>query len=351
MTNHKIVPLPDSKKIEADAALWIMRSDDGELPEADRSELDAWLAKSEKHRAAFKRLQGAWGQLDVLNELNDYAASMDIDETVSSRIAALSYSRLPRKPVEWCIAASLVIVTIAGLFQTSVFNSSEFSASYVTAVGEQQTIDLPDGSTIILNTSSQVEVDYLHSTRDIFLAKGEAYFDVVENRSAPFVVRTGRGRVTAVGTAFSVRLQEEKVNVVVTEGRVALSPFVKTEGMFEADIISAPVLMEVTAGQTVAFAQRVESLELIEPAAIERELDWRDGVIKFTGEPLEQVIDDISPYTSLVIEIDGEELRQQPIGGYFKVGEIEALFDALKIMANVEVDRTDNERVRLYLSR
>ena len=350
MTDRKIVPLTDSKKIEATAAHWIMRSDDGDLSAADQIEFDAWLAKSEHHRAAFKRLQGVWGQLDALNELNDYAASMNSTETAASRATVLSYFRFPQKPLEWCVAASLIVVVIAGLFQTGVFNSAEFSASYETAVGEQQTIDLPDGSTVILNTNSQVEVDYSRFTRNIFLAKGEAYFDVAKNSSAPFVVRTGRGSITAVGTAFSVRLQEAKINVVVTEGRVALSPIVEIDNALVADVISAPVLMEVTAGQSVAFAERIESLEPIEPAAIERELDWRDGVINFKGESLEQVISDISPYTSLVINIDGEELRQQPIGGYFKVGEIEALFDALKIMANIEVERTDNEHVRLYLN-
>jgi transmembrane sensor len=345
MTEQKIIPIPDAKKIEATAAHWIVRADVGDLSEKELLDFQAWLEKSEHHRAAYARLQGVWGEMDSLNNLNDYAASIDNANSDDESSPSFLFSY---KSVGLGIAASLVILVFTFVLPIGVFNNSDFSPSYVTAVGEQQVIELPDGSSIILNTGSHVDVEYSDSSRNIFLTRGEAYFDVAKNPSAPFIVRTQRGLVTAVGTAFSVRVQEAQVNVVVTEGRVALTPIVKTEDTVKSAAMTPSVLMEVTAGQVVAFAERIESLEPIEPAAIERVLDWRDGVISFKGESLEQVISHISPYTSLKIEIEGEELRQKPIGGYFKVGEIEALFDALKLMANVEIEMQDNQHVRLY---
>ena len=77
---------------------------------------------------------------------------------------------------------------------------------YVTQIGEQQTIVLPDQSQILLNTDSRVAVSYQADRRLLTLHKGEAHFDVAHDAKRPFDVYAGGGRVNAVGTAFTVRM-------------------------------------------------------------------------------------------------------------------------------------------------
>jgi len=347
MTDAKIIPLPDLKQIEATAANWIARFERDDLSSEDHAEFQSWFAQSEQHKASFLRLNDLWGGLDILENLKDIAVSDDVVECVEQSKNG-SANMFFRKLATWSIAASLIVLSVGGLYQLAFFNTADFEAKYQTTIGEQQTVALPDGSDMLLNTGTVAEVKFSRSGRNIFLETGEAFFNVAEDASRPFVVSTEKGSVTAVGTAFSVSLRGENVDVVVTEGRVALSSAVKTTEGSQATLRYEKTLMEITAGQTVAFSDRVEHLGQIELDVIDQKLDWRDGVLSFKGEPLEQVIADVSPYTSLSIEIHGEDLKQQPIGGYFKVGEIESLFEALSLMANVKVERLDNEQIRLY---
>ena len=358
MTNRNIIPLPDSKEIEETAAHWIMRLEDKDMSEATNAEFRTWYFENEAHKNAFERLSSVWGNMDVLADLNDMAAS-DVSIAASKRDSgAVWFTR--RRVLVGALAASILVVFSFGLLMPRDFEVAPFQQAYNTQIGEQETVNLPDGSSIILNTNTKVDIEFTKSNRIVRLESGEAYFEIAKDVERPFSVQTKQGIVTAVGTAFSVRVLDTKIDVLVTEGRVKLSavPDIGTDALevikaprrqsAEPQIVEPQVVMEVTAGQAIVFAQRVESLAPIDDMAIERELDWRDGVLAFKGESLEQVVADISRYTDLTIEITGEELRQQPIAGYFKVGETGALFDALTIMADVEVERIEVNRIRLY---
>ena len=97
--------------------------------------------------------------------------------------------------------------------------------TYTTARGERATLNLPDGSTVILHNESTLEVpsDFGASVREVRL-RGEGYFEIVHDPSHPFRVY-GNGVVTQVlGTKFGVRVRpgEDVAWVAVTEGRVAV---------------------------------------------------------------------------------------------------------------------------------
>lgn len=347
MTEQKIISLPNQKVIEEEAALWVMRLDDDGVSAADKASFRTWYHASEQNKAAFDQLLTLWGGLDSLPDLTDLAASDAV-------VAALNEDRrLPFRPstrkfLVGAIAASFALMCV--LATSVVFDPAEpgFERTYQTKIGQQQTVDLPDGSTVILNTGSRLSAVFTSEARSLTLESGEAFFDVAHDKTRPFSVETKSGLVTAVGTAFSVRVHQEKMDVVVTEGRVALAPIIASiQDSAAPSKAVARSVMEITAGQTVAFAQRVETLDQIEPSAIERRLDWRDGVLAFKGEPLEQVISDISRYTDLVIDIDDAELRQQPIGGYFEVGETEALFEALAELSDLQVEWIDERHVKI----
>lgn len=347
MTDPNVIPLPDRQDVESAAAHWIMRLDDGDASPETVAAFRAWCAQSDAHKDAAARLADLWGGLDLLETLNDVAAS---DETVEAlqqdkpAVPLPAFAAPSRRVMMGGLAASLLAV--AGVLTFPALVGAGFAGAYDTAVGEQETASLPDGSQIILNTDSAMEVDFSRGARHIRLTRGEAYFDVASDPDRPFSVETEQGVVTAVGTAFSVRVREANIDVLVTEGRVALSATIAEAPAGEPPAAPAP-LMEVTAGQGVAFAQTVERLEPLDPTVLARRLDWRDGVLAYNGEPLEQVIADISRYTPVRIEIEGDALRQQPIGGYFNIGETDALFDALTLMSDVQIERLSDTHVRL----
>lgn len=345
MAQDNIIPLPDTDRIEEEASVWVMRLSDGALSEDDKAAFARWLNESAQHKDAFDRLSEFWDGLDFVEGLADYAESDVARASVRQERAARRY-RMLAPAVKGGIAAS--IIAICGIVAFQLLRApASFEGAYRTAVGEQQTVDLPDGSRIILNTNSGVEVAFDGATRAIRLTRGETYFDVASDKQRPFSVATAKGVVTAVGTAFSVRLRDRTLNVVVTEGRVALRA---AEPQTQNGAVLAPVpqSVELSAGQSAIVDQGVEDVSTVQPAALQKAIDWQDGELSFKGETLEQVIADIGRYTNVRIEIGDDNLRQQKIVAYYKVGDVERLFEALNVMANVQVERIDENHVRLY---
>lgn len=355
MTRDNIISLPDADKIEEEASVWVMRFVDGDASKADREELARWLSKSPQHREAFEKLSKFCGGLDFIEGFNDYAESDAAKASVRQGRGARRF-RMLRPVLTGAIAASVAVLGAIVAVQLFDARFGRFEGTYQTAVGEQETVNLPDGSQIILNTNSAVKVVFADNARLIALTKGEAHFDVAPNKEKPFSVETSKGSVTAVGTAFSVHLREDKLNVVVTEGRVALRAALgspkgasnQPTASNEPQDNALPRAMEVSAGQSAVIDQGIEEVFVVKPAMLEKATDWQDGELSFRGETLEEVIEDIGRYTNVRIEIGDEGLRKQKIVAYYKVGDVERMFEALNVMANIEVERVADDHVRLY---
>src|SRR5690606_12600450 len=95
---------------------------------------------------------------------------------------------------------------------------------YRTAVGERLAVTLDDGSVLTLNTDSRALVQYGDGIRGVTLEKGQALFEVAKNPELPFVVTAAGRKVTALGTAFDVRVTDDRLAVTLIEGRVAVEP-------------------------------------------------------------------------------------------------------------------------------
>lgn len=341
---ENIVEFPNLKAIEEEAALWIARLDGREaLPTAEISALKKWVSRSPQHREALERMSQLWGGMACLDDLN----YLDSD---SAPVTGLGM----QKPTKWwvvgAIAASLVIAAFSTVFLAQTRQSLQQSGQYATAVGEQETILLSDGSKIILNTNSEVTVDLDSSRRSIILLKGEAHFDVAPDADRPFLVYANDGIVKAIGTAFTVHLHKSSVEVTVSEGVVALisRPHIAVSN----DEPVTPIedftpLAALTVGQSAIFAETVESLSRMSGEALDRKLLWRGGFIAFAGEPLSTVVADVSRYTDIIIEIDDPDLESLPIGGYFKVGEVEDMLDSLEASFGIQIERVSATKVKL----
>ena len=90
----------------------------------------------------------------------------------------------------------------------------------------------------------------------------------------PFRVYAGDGMTVAVGTAFSVRLKKDAVEVVVSEGKVAYSRV--------ADTPAPETVAYVAAGETASFSDKVV-IEKIDEAEVDRKLSWTAGKLVFAG--------------------------------------------------------------------
>jgi transmembrane sensor len=164
---------------------------------------------------------------------------------------------------------------------------------------EQRT--LPDGSTIDLNAGAEIEVTFSNSFRRVVLRKGEAHFQVTKDALRPFVVTAGAVEVLAVGTAFSVDFGTSAVDVLVTEGRVAVNTTAPSTAMVNPGNPSAaltPPLAALESGKRVVIERDVSAAAAIAPplvleislADMQARLAWRVPRLKFAATPLAQVV-------------------------------------------------------------
>jgi transmembrane sensor len=330
-----ILNFPDRSPVEEEAARWVVRVDAGDLSESERSAFEAWKAVP-AHSEAYQRLRAHWTDLDGLADLHRKPAGPP---------AVLRWGGLG------LAAAVIIAVAAVGLWPrtpspatpaTVQQASAPAVAVYETALGGQQRIPLADGSVITLNTASQVEVRMTPAERSVRLLTGEAFFEVAHDTSRPFRVYAGDGVTQAVGTAFSVRLEKNGVEVVVSEGRVAYSRV--------ADRIDDAVAY-VAAGEAATFGDKVKLIETVDAAEVDRKLSWRQGRLVFAGEPLSSVVADIARYTDIQFEFASPELASMPIGAYFEVGEVDRMLEALQTTLGLKVERIDATHVRILAAK
>lgn len=339
-----------AETIQQQACAWIAKLN-GEPSSQDLQQFRAWMAANPAHRSQIRDLAKLWGELDILTELAvvnlpQPSLAANLRQRVSNSIYQLFQT--PAKP-----AAALALVLAVTLSAILSLDRNQYS----TGVGEQQLVTLQDGSTALLNTNSQIRVEYSDQTRNIILVKGQAHFDVMPNPNQPFNVYAGKGLVRALGTAFSVYLQPEILEVTVTEGRVELNalqqPAPAAANQTNSSLVAQATVTKLSlldAGQNARIDQRnnrIDQLESVDATAIMQKLAWHQGLLQFSGDPLQEVVAEISRYTDLKIVILDPQIRDLRIGGFFKVGETEKMLEALETSFGIDVKRMGNSTVHL----
>lgn len=341
----EVYQFADRKTIAEEAREWLIRLDgDDEPSRVDVAALNAWVERSPAHREELLRVAEFWNDANLLTELSIPLQSKPKPQRFNPRVAVAATFLLG-------VAVALTV----WLYPQSV---TATNGIYATAIGELQVQTLADGSVIQINTDSQVQVDYSDTVRKIRLLRGEAHFDVSSNPDWPFEVHAGKGMVKAVGTAFSVYLSEDSVEVTVSEGRVDLAVLanrvesagyqsvpetIGTLGHGQSAVFSS----EVPTAQQLAGSSVVPEIDTLADQELARRLSWREGYLVFAGEPLSYVVGEVNRYTPMTIDIADPALSQLRIGGRFKVGELEPMFDVLQSSFDIQVSRLDDQHIRL----
>ena len=373
---ENIVEFPDRKAIEEEAGAWLIKLDGDSAPSAEEfASLREWLERSPVHREQLGSLADFWGKMNVLTEL---AVPLGHAEARANRgfIESLRHA-IPRSRRAGFVTAVFVIgIGVAASFWLRPDPFLGSNGFYATAVGQQQSKTLADGSVVLLNTNSQIKVDYNDEYRNIRLLQGEAHFTVAKSVAHPFRVYAGNGRVQAVGTAFSVYLKDNTIDVTVTEGRVELASINRrgtnrlpgpetspgtgqssgSNAIFDSGLVET--LGTIKAGETATIqgvlgtdiVSTINAIETVEAQEMAKRLSWREGMLTFAGDPLEVVVDEISRYTTVSIEITDPVVRATRIGGRFPIGETDAMFDALEANFGLRVTRLSHNRVLILVA-
>ena len=247
MNTSKTNRIPN--EILDEATTWFVEFSEGEVSPPARQQFIAWLRTSPEHIRAYLQITAHWEDARALGSTGRH----NIDELIalaradSNIVAIQSPLKVPvsgfwsgvlpqqsdqvqksaglktrhRHHYKFSLAASIALVAF-GFFAWYWYNYQV--NTYTTAVGEQRSITLVDGSTVELNSRTKIRVVYHEHVRGIQLLDGQALFHVAKDRTRPFIVHTNATNIRAVGTQFDVYKKHDATVVTVLEGKVAVIP-------------------------------------------------------------------------------------------------------------------------------
>jgi len=289
------VSIPATSAVETErlhtAAAWHARLETG----ADAWEdFTIWLEADPRNRAAFDAVDAAAGEAaDLLSANSALAATPPPAARRFSTRAFLGIGGI-------AAAVLLAIVARPDIFQ------AEDREIVATAAGERRDVALSDGSTVHLNTNTQVAVTMSRGARDVRLEKGEALFEVASDPSRPFRVAAGDRDVRVVGTAFNVLRHDGRITVSVQRGIV--------------DVSAGSARTNVRLGAGDQYAAR-EGAGAYQVAKIDPTIAgaWRDGRAVFTNATLSEVASDLSRYYGKPIVVRDADVAVMRFSGILKI--------------------------------
>jgi transmembrane sensor len=335
---------PAPTAIEEAAGAWFARRRSGAMTPAEARALEAWLAEDPRHLEAFQTIELAWAEVEDFRSAPEILAIRERARGRRSGVTRAAVSRMA--------AAFLGLAVIAtggyGLKASGLIDLHRFSnQQYATRVGEKTSVTLPDGSVVTLNTDTALHTVASRDKRLVYLDRGQAFFRVAHDTEHPFEVHALGRTVTAVGTAFEVRVDQGKFAVTLVEGKVRVSaPVVATPAKPNAP---APAPVERTTemlpgDQLVAVNDKEWTLDRTDPI---KETVWLVGRLKFEGEPLGQVAEEFNRYSTRKLVIADPKLAAKPISGTFRADDQDAFVQALAIAHIARVDSENDDTVQL----
>jgi transmembrane sensor len=327
------------------AAEWFGLKRSGAMSADDVRAFEVWLAREPENRAAYDNLEHYWLVAQAVRNDPQVLAMRDA--------AARAHPSSRRPALIWGgIAAALAVAVIGGLsVQRSLPAPPEpatLSArnetpapgrqTFRTAVGQTTSVLLPDGSAVNLDTDTVLRTMLTGTERRLVLERGRAFFRVAKDKHRPFVVVAAGRTITATGTAFDVRADPKRFQVILVEGRVRVEePRGKGMGLF-------PQVTEMTPGlQLVADADR----STVARADVPKTTSWLNGRLTFDNEPLSDVVAEINRYSDRKIVLNGAALGRTPILGVFKADDVDGFVRALQEYRLAKVSSETPEAITL----
>jgi transmembrane sensor len=302
-----------AREIEACAARWVVRERDG-LDPAEERKLAAWLAAEATHAEVYGRLAAMAGALQR-------ARAAGAGGAILAEVTTRERKRRNRRRALAAVGGAATCAVLAFLW-TGRTPPPTGPVQAVAVRGLEPIRRLPDGSIVELNTGADLVVEYTATLRRVTLRRGEALFRVEKDTAWPFVVQAGNVAVRAVGTAFSVRLEGNSLEVLVTEGKVTVADAVAGRTLLPAIAANdtAPVLaagQRVKIGEATGLAPQAAVVESVAAPEVASRLAWRISRLEFAGISLSEAVAQINRVNTVQISLADEAMGRLRISGTF----------------------------------
>lgn len=202
----------------------------GEANASERAQVEAWIQEDAANEQEYLQLKNIW----EMSQLDIAPVAVDVDQAWAN-FKALRDAKLEQVDAKvrdikarsrmsmWVAAAAVLLVMGASFFYLSDrFTEDRFVR---TAGMETKRVELPDGSTVSLNTATEMQYhkNWLGKDREVALVKGSVFFEVKKDAKHPFVIQAGQHKITVLGTSFHVHRSDTETEVIVATGKVRVN--------------------------------------------------------------------------------------------------------------------------------
>lgn len=310
MAHQRSAVDPKLRTAIEEAARWSIRLQGGEDCPTLQAEWQHWLLASPDHRTAWTRLQ------NVQQRFSSVSAPIAIPTLSAAgnkrrRSLQLAVGGLVSAPLAWWLADATPW--------------ADWTADMATARGEVRSVALPDGSQLVLDTASAVDIAFDAQRRSVTLLSGKIYISTAHQTSErrPFFVQTRHGRIEALGTEFVVRATPQISGVQVNEHAVRITP----RGHEQAAV-------RVDAGFAATFSS--DGVAAPQPRATPDFAAWRHGSLIASEMPMSQLIEQLKAYQSGYLGLD-PALADLKVSGVFPLSQTQLALAALENSHPVKV--------------
>lgn len=210
--------------------------------------------------------------------------------------------------------------------------------TYATAIGEQRTLTLPDGTEVRLDADSSVVARYSEHQREVEVERGRVQFVVADDPKRPFRVEAGPSTIRDIGTTFQVARHGQHVSVGLIEGAVVVT----ASGSRERSLLGPGQAVDVDARGAIS-AKRPFDLEVAR--------GWTRGQLVFKQRRLDQLVAEMNRYSHTPVRLADPELEALTVSGVFHAGDQASLVAALEQGWSLEAERTADGAIVLRKAR
>jgi transmembrane sensor len=310
---------------EEQAAAYFASLRSGEMTAEAKVELDRWLDEDPANRAVMNDLARFWSSLDVV--------AADPTMLAMREQARQRLGRRRAWAVAACIAGCLALgsVTLWSVGRQVPVAKAPVAQLYTTRVGEISTVELVDGSTVVLDTDSVIRVSATKDRRSVELVRGRALFNVRPDASRPFVVAAEERTVTALGTEFEVYARPAGIEVVLHHGRVRVQQ--QVAGTSSGGALRA---VEMTPGYRLTETAEDWSLQRID-TGLERA--WVNGQLIFDEQPLSVITAELNRYSDEKIILGDAEVGRRRMSAVLRASDASSFIASVASLQVANVAR------------
>lgn len=312
----------------------------GDINEAEREGLLRWVEADPANQAALEEAERLWS-VTADYEMPDFSAGKAISwDLIEDRLGGEKREE-PRVLGlhTWSLylqyAAAVAAILIGGYWlywNSGLVDHSPVYAYAKTTAGEEQTVSLPDGSTVVLNENSTLRYPEDFGVREVKL-EGEAFFDVAKRDGQPFTIFSEGAQTTVLGTSFNVRAypREPVVTVTVKTGKVEVAAVQK-----KAEKV---LLVPGKSGRYNKMEDKVQE------APVSNALAWKEDRLLFDNQPLGQVAEAIERYFGKKVVLANDKLANCRFMGEFPDPKLQELLNAMAFTMELEVAEENGQIV------